>query len=219
MKTKTKKIISLLGVIGLISTGIGMVKAVNIGNITVTGSGTMTQNITWDGNFPVNASGSVSGIKVKAKVAPTLNMSISAHEINLGTLTPGTASGGSIDLEVGTNARQWVLVTATSEKKGLEQTADSSIKINNEHTGESYTFESVAGNSDSSAPSFSVNTVLTKTEINSTNYTNTIYQTNKAEAFDTTSSDFSFKVEATASSETPAGEYEDVITFTITGNF
>jgi hypothetical protein len=88
-----------------------------IGTGSVVTDSSFDSAINWDETFngTANASGSVTGIIVKAVVAPTLNMAISDKEIDLGTLNPdGTAASGTLDLEIGTNAASGVKVTVRS---------------------------------------------------------------------------------------------------------
>ena len=47
----------------------------------------------------------------------------------------------------------------------------------------------------------------------------TIYSTNKPEKDNADNSDVKFIVAATTTAETTAGDYEDTVTFTVTGNF
>jgi hypothetical protein len=74
----------------------------------------MTQDIMWDDSIPGFATGSVSGIIVTAQILPTINMTISADSINLGTLLANVTSSGTLDIEVGTNAANGVNITARS---------------------------------------------------------------------------------------------------------
>ncbi|MDP3381289.1 MAG: hypothetical protein Q8S84_07485 [bacterium] len=60
----------------------------------------------WDETYTAGAaSGSVSDIRVLARVLPTLSMEISTGTIDLGTLVANVASTGSLFIEVGTNAK------------------------------------------------------------------------------------------------------------------
>ncbi|MDD3145437.1 MAG: hypothetical protein PHV23_04980 [Candidatus Gracilibacteria bacterium] len=197
--------------------------ATNIGTGSVAGTGAFNSSVIWDDAFPGFATGSVSGIKVKAKVLPSLNMTISASEVNLGTLTAGVTASGTIDIEVGTNAKDGVNITARSGSGGLTNTSNNAVQMNTLTTdgvAESYTFASTANAIDSTVVGFT-NTSgnLTATEVNNNSTEHVIYTTNKPEKLDTTVQDLTFKVAATSDAQTQAGDYEDTITFTVTGKF
>lgn len=223
-KTKTKKIIASLAIASLSLASLSFTNmttnaAIKIGTGSVTSSWAMNTDIMWDEKYPITASGTITWVKVTAKIEPTLNMSLSNHEINLGTLTSGIVSKWNLDLEVWTNAADWVKVTATSTTAGLTNIDDPTKQINNLTTDwsvDSYTYKSTAGTSDSTINGFKVD-FLTQTEINDKSE-HTIYQSNKPEAFDTTA-DATFEVAANIGAQASAWEYEDIITFTITGNF
>ena len=197
-----------------------------IGTGSVVGTWAYDIPILWDGFFPGTASGSVSSIKIKARVNPSLNMTISAEEIDLGVLVSGVASTGSLFIEVGTNAKSGVAITARSQNGGLVNTSDNSIFINNDtQTGftdglaESYTWAStVAAVDDSGSPSFSASGLAVAAEINENSTEHTIYSTNKSETTNLID-DVEFVVSTTVGAETPASDYEDRVTFTVTGNF
>jgi len=148
-------------------------------------------------------------------------MAISAEEIDLGVLVPGVASNGSLFLEIGTNATSGVSITARSQNAGLENIADGTIEINDlvaDGVAESYTWESTAGAIDSNATGFTSTGDLTAIEINDDTTEHVVYTTNKPEPTNLVD-DVEFAVSATTTAETPAGEYEDYVTFTVTGNF
>jgi len=110
IKTKIKKAIALsciavLSVSSLLTSGLGTAFAAQIGTGTVTGTGVFDSAIIWDDAFPGTATGTVSGIKIKARVQPTLTMEISTGTIDLGNLVASIASTGSLFLEIGTNAK------------------------------------------------------------------------------------------------------------------
>ena len=228
MQTKTKKVLAAIALFAIATANFsGVASATQIGTGSVTGSGAFDAVINWDDNFPGTASGAVQNIKIKARVLPSLNMEISAPEIDLGDLVAGVASTGSLFLEVGTNAKAGVSITARSQSGGLVNTDDATQFINNDTGGvafqdglaESYTYESVAALvDDSSNGAFSVDTVLASTEVNENTTEHTIYSTNKGEATNLVD-DVEFIVSATSDAETAAGDYEDYVTFTVTGNF
>lgn len=221
-KTKTKKVLAALAVWAIATAQFSNVLAAQqIGTGSVTGDNTYDSAIIWDESFPGTATGTVTGIEVNARVLPTLNMTLSAKEINLGDLVPGVASTGSIDIEIGTNAANGVVVRAKSGSGGLTNTSDNAIQINSATTdgsAESYTFESAAGAADSTVTGFD-NTLgeLSASEILNSDES-VIYQTNKPEITDATA-DMTFTVSAEANAQTPAGIYQDTIDFIVTGNF
>lgn len=224
IKTKIKKAIALASIAAISATTLGSTfAATQIGTGSVTGDASFDTNIMWDESFPGTASGSVSGVVVTAQVLPTLNMALSTGAIDLGTLTAGVPSNGSLAIEIGTNAANGVTITARSGSGGLTNTADNSIQINDLTTdgiAESYTFASTdATTDDSSYATFASTGDLTNTEVNNNSTEHTIYTTNKPEADDAGEDDLTFTVEATSAAETAAGNYQDTITFTVTGNF
>ncbi len=221
-QTKIKKIFAVIALAALAVTNLsGTAFATQIGTGSVVGDASFDAVINWDDNFPGTASGQVTDILIKARVLPALNMSISTSEIDLGDLEAGTAADGSLFIEIGTNAKSGVSITARSQQGGLTNTVDSAVQINDLTTdgvAESYTWESTpAATNDSSDASFTASG-LTSLEVNDTTTEHTVYTTNKAEANNAVD-DVEFKVTATASAETPAGYYEDKVTFTVTGNF
>jgi hypothetical protein len=148
-------------------------------------------------------------------------MQISAEEIDLGILLPGVAGTGSLNIEIGTNAVNGVTITARSQSGGLTNVADNAIQINDltaDGVAESYTWASTPNaTNDSSYTAFSA-TGLTALEVNNTTTEHVVYDTNRPEATNGVD-DVTFTVTATAEAETPAGDYEDRVTFTVTGSF
>ncbi len=223
MNTQTQKILATMLIIAGVFSFSSAFAATEIGQATVTGdtAGTFTGSIQWDDNLPGTATGSVENIVIKAQVLPSLSMEISASEIDLGTLVAGTASTGSLSLEVGTNAVSGITVTARSQTGGLTNQSDTDTQINSLTTdglAESYTWESAPNATNDSSNSSFAATGLTALEVNDDTTEHTVYSTNKPESI-TDVNDVVFTVNATAGAETPAGEYRDQITFTITGNF
>lgn len=222
MQTQTQKVLAMIALFAIATANFsGVANATQIGTGSVVGAPAFDSIINWDDNFPGTASGSVTDILIKARVLPSLNMEISAEEIDLGDLVPGVASNGSLFLEIGTNAVSGVSITARSQSGGLTNTADGSVQINDlatDGSAESYTWESTpAATDDASSPAFTA-TGLTALEVNDNTTEHTVYSTNKAEATNLVD-DVEFTVNATVGAETPAGEYEDFVTFTVTGNF
>lgn len=219
VKTKIKKALAVAWITAIAMTNFGNVfAATNIGTAGVDGETTFDSNIVWDDNLPGTATGSVTWVQVNAKVLPTLNMTLSNSVIELGNVTPGSPSNGSIDIEVWTNAANGVTITARSSNGGMVNTNSGAIMINDANW-DSYTFASSANAIDSTVTGFTSTGDLTKTEVNNSTTEHIIYETNKPELDDNTNADVTFTVETDIDTETPAGDYEDQITFTVTGNF
>ncbi|MDQ7008812.1 MAG: hypothetical protein Q9M94_00800 [Candidatus Gracilibacteria bacterium] len=216
-KTKIKKVTAIVAVAALTASTLGGAYAATsiIGGATVTGSGALAQDIIFDDVTEI-ATSSVAGIKVTASIAPALNMVISADEIALGDLIPGVESSGTLNLEVGTNAVSGVQITARSSQSGLLH-EDGVVKINSDTTNESYKFSST-NTIDSTVSGFTSTGDLTALEVNDNTTEHQIYFTNKPEIADG-NNDVTFTVSAKATSEAAYGNYEDQITFTVTGNF
>jgi len=223
IKTKIKKVLAVTAIAALTTTQFANVFAAStIGSGSVTGDTSFDTNIIWDDAFPGSATGTVSGITVKAQILPTINMVISAKEIDLGVLTAGTPSTGTLDIEVGTNAANGVTIRVKSASGGLTNTSDNSLQINNLTTDgsqENYTFTSSANVIDSTVTGFDGDDGdLASTEITNSNEL-VIYDTNKPEISNVDNADVTFTVSATSNAQTPAGDYEDYLDFTIVGNF
>lgn len=233
-KTQIQKVFAAIALFAIATANFSAVSAATqIGTGSVTGTGAFDTAIMWDDALPGFASGSVSNILIKARVLPTLDMEISATEIDLGTLVAGTASTGSLSIEVGTNAVSGVSITARSQSGGLTNTTDTDIKINTDTlaadpvASESYTWAStINATDDSSFGTYSSenatgNGLDTATEIAIANIGDeyNVYTTDMPEAKSGAIDDVTFDVSATAQSETPAGDYEDHVTFSVTGNF
>ena len=223
IKTKIKKAIALAGIAAITTASLGTAFAAQIGTGSVTGDASFDSPINWDGTYgnAGNASGSVSNILVTATVEPTLNMEISSGSINLWTLVAGTESTGSVNIEIGTNAADGVSITARSQSGWLTNTSDNSIQINDltaDGVAESYKFKSaIWAATDSTVSGFTQDASL-DTEVDNNTTEHTIYTSNKAQAKNGVN-DLVFTVAATADAQTPAWDYEDHITFTVTGNF
>jgi hypothetical protein len=193
-----------------------------IGSGTVSGSGALTSSINWNGTFTTgSASGSINGIVIKGRILPTLNMTISGSGIiDLGNMSSTSASSGSVNIEIGTNALNGASVTASSTNGGMANTATGAIKINSLTTdgfADSYKFVSaIGGASDSSAPGFT-QTASFNAEVNNTTPV-TLYTSNKPQNL-TNVDDFVFTVSAQPNAQTPAGDYQDTVVVTVTGNF
>lgn len=216
LKTKIKKIIATFTVciITSMNLSIGVFAAQDIGDVIITGGA--TTDTMWDGFIPGSGSGA-GVITVTGHVDPTLTMTVSAANIDLGNLLPAITSTWYVDIEIGTNAIDWVVITASSWSGGLENIVDNSIHINSTNW-ESYTFESASWVIDSTVSGFAVSNLLATTEITNSNQ-NTIYQTNRPELNDWANADVVFTVWTTIDDETISGDYSDTITFTVTATF
>ena len=221
-KTQIQKAFAAIALFAIATTNFGAAHATQIGTGSVDGNAAFDAIIDWNDTFTAaSASGSVANIKIKARVAPTLNMTISAEEIDLGLLAAGVASTGSLFIEIGTNAKSGVSITARSQSGGLTHTDDAGVQLNDlvvDGLAESYTWASTPNAVDDSASAAFAATGLSVLEVNDIVTEHTVYSTNKSEST-TAIDDVEFIVSATASAETPAGDYEDFVTFTITGNF
>ena len=219
IKTKIQKVMALAALFALASTS--GAAATQIGTGSVVDDASFDAVIDWNDTYTAaSASGQVTDILIKARVLPALNMSVSTGMIDLGNLSAGTPASGSLFLEIGTNAKDGVSITARSQSGGLTKTDDAAYQINSltaDGVAESYTWESTPGTDDSSDATFAA-TGLTAIEVNDISTEHSVYSTNKPEATNLVD-DVEFTVTATATAETPAGEYEDYVTFTVTGNF
>lgn len=205
-----------------LATNLSLVSASQIGTGTVQGSGALTTPVNWNDTFVgSSASGTINGIVVTARVLPTLNMTISGSgTVALGNLSSATASTGSVNIELGTNAVNGASVTAKSTNAGLTNTSSGAIVINSlsaDGFTDSYKFVSVANVTDSTAPGFTQSGTL-NTEVNSnvTNYT--LYTSTRPQPL-TGVDDITFSISAQPNAQTPAGDYRDVVMITVTGNF
>ena len=215
--------VALVGTLSLSlgSGSIGSLYASQIGTGTVVGSGSLTTNILWNDTFiGSSASGTINGILVTARVLPTLNMTISGSgTMALGNLVSTSASTGSVQIEIGTNAVNGASVTATSTNGGLQNISSGAIMINSLSTdgfADSYKFISSLGTTDSTAPGFT-QSGSTNTEVNNTTAV-TLYTCNKQQPL-TGVDDFTFSITAQPNGQTPAGDYQDIVKITVSGNF
>lgn len=209
----------ILGAILL--TSLGKVDASFIGSGTVVGSGALTTNINWNDAFPGSASGTINGIVIRGRVLPVLNMTISGSGvIDLWNLSSTSYSTGSVSIEIGTNAVNGASVTAASTNGGMVNTSNTWNVINSlsaDGLSDSYRFTSVlTGTGDSAAVGF-VQTGGLAQEINSTSAV-TVYTSNRPQNL-LNVDDVTLFVSARPNVQTPAGDYTDIVTVTITGNF
>ncbi len=150
-----------IGMSTILMTGnMGFSFASQIGTGIVVDSGALTTPVNWNDTFSSpEASGSINGLVVTARVLPTLSMTISGSGmIDLGNLSSATISSGSVDIEIGTNALNGASVTARSTNGGLANIASGAHIINDlttDNYADSYKFLSTANPTDSTAPGFS----------------------------------------------------------------
>jgi len=229
INTKIKKAAAIAGITALTATTLGLsgfgaaYAATNIGTGSVTGTSAFDAPVVWDDTFggTNNATGSVTDILIQATVAPSLNMEISTDTIDLGTLSAGIESAGNLDLEIGTNAVAGASITARSQSGGLTNTSDNAVQINDltvDDVADSYIFESALNAAADSTITGFTHTAALSTEVDDNWTEHTVYTSNKPEATNGVN-DVTFTVKATANAQTPAGAYEDHVTFTVTGNF
>lgn len=218
-----KKIIAIIWLTFLLSSNIfTSFAASQIGTWSIVWDSGSDTSIIWDDNLPWTATGVLNWVIVTAKVLPTLNMEISTWSIDLWTLIPWITFSGSVEIEVWTNASNWVTITARSWSWWLTNLNDNSIQINNLNTDwvtESYSFESFSLLKDSTIPTFTSNWDLVKSEVNNTSTEHVIYNTDNPERIDATNADLIFNVATITDTQTMAGDYKDNITFTVTWNF
>lgn len=228
IKTKIKKALAVASITAMSAAWIAAgtlgtsFAAVNVGTGSVTGSSALDQAIVWDETFgnPGNASGSVNGIIVSANVAPTLNANFSTDEIALGLLSSDwTTSTGNLNIEVGTNAVDGVKITVRSTNGGLLHESNWELINDDNADGESYTFESTTAD-DSIAITGINKTGLAQVEVDTANKNteHIVYETHKAEISEN-NDDVVLTVGATINATTSPGKYQDILNFTIAGNF
>lgn len=139
--------------------------------------------------------------------------------IALGNLSSTTTSSGSVNIEIGTNSMNGASVSARSTNGGLQNTASGAMVINSLTTdgfADSYRFVTTTGTTDSTALGFTQSGSY-NAEINATTAV-TVYSSNRQQPL-TNVDDFTFTVAAQTNSQTPAGDYRDVVVLTVTGNF
>ncbi len=224
INTKIKKAAALVAVAAMTASTFGnAVAATNVGTGSVTGSAALDQAIVWDDTFGTagNATATVTGIKVTATVAPTMNVSFSTDEIALGVLTPGVESTGTLNIEVGTNAVDGSKITLRSTNGGLKHTANAELINDDDANGEGYTFQATTADDSTIVAGVAKSTTLgaaTQSDTANKATEHVVYKAEKAEITEGTD-DCVLTVAATAIATTSAGDYEDTLTFTITGNF
>lgn len=225
MHTLSQKFLTGVVAAGMmISTGVVSVGATQIGTGSVVGSGGLTTAVDWNGTFTANAaSGSVSGLYIKARVKPILNMVVSGSGvIDLGDLEDSGYSTGTVNIEIWTNAVNGASATARSTNGGLQNATNASTYINDlnaDEVADSYRFSSaIVAADDSSYAAFTQSATLS-TEVDNNTTSHTLYTSNKPQVLSVGTDDFSFSVSAKPSIETPAGDYSDTVVVSVVGNF
>ena len=163
-----------------------------------------------------------SNLTVTGIVLPVLQFELEATSKDFGVLT--TSYGAvSTGVEVGTNAVNWVTVTAKSINGGLNSAAvGHTIGLTGNDTlysNESYQFQSQVGTTDSVSGASIAGVVYTT--VNTANQVVTVYTADKPQNFDTAGGyDTDFGAQIRIAASTPAAtDYSDTIVFTATGNF
>jgi len=220
-KTKIQKVLAIIALWALVTTNMSSVFAANIGTGSVTWTTAFDSAIVWDNNFPGTATGTVSGIVVTADIAPTLTMEISTGTLALWTLTSAAYTTSSLNIEVWTNAINWVNVTARSSSGWLTNINDSAIQINWNNTdgsADSYKFISALNApQDSTVIGYSQTSALNVEVLDNTTE-HTIYNTTRPEQLSGVN-DVTFSVSTKPNAQTAAWNYQDTITFTVVGTF
>ena len=214
-----KKIFAILALTAMLANNIGSTyAATDIGDINITGWS--STDVIWDDALPGYSTGTSANVTISARVVPILTMTVSTGVIDLGDLSYTAYVTGSLDIEIGTNARNGVIVSVVSASGGLTNDDDNSFQVNNlvaDGIAESYKFNSeINAVADSSVAGFA-STANLDTEISST-ASNVVYSTNKEEA-DNGVDDFTFKISSKIDAQTPSGTYGDTISFTVTWSF
>jgi hypothetical protein len=222
MHTNIRKALAFAGIATLSLSSIA--QASQIGTGSVTGSPALNSAVNWNDTFPGTATGIINGIAVSARVLPTLNMVVSTGTLDLGNVTSAWYSTGTLSVELGTNAVNGASVTARSASGGLTNTTDNAVQINSLTTdgaADSYRYTSaILAATDSTVTGFTQTAALS-TEVNNTSTNHTLYSSNKPQALSTgtANDDFTFSVSAQPNAQTPAGNYQDKVVLTVTGNF
>ncbi|MBX9809766.1 hypothetical protein K2X92_05240 [Candidatus Gracilibacteria bacterium] len=220
MYTTTNKLIVWVIIATALTIG-GASALTNIGSGTVVGSGGLTQNVVWNDVFPGTATGTINGLVIKARIQPTLSMTISGSgEIDLGTLSSATHSTGTVNIEIGTNASAGASVTAKSTNGGLRNGTGSDY-INSlavDGVPDSYRFSSALGAPTDSLFGGFVQTASLSTEVNNSTTSYVLYTSNRPQSLNGVN-DLVFSVSAKPDAQSPAGNYTDVVQVSVIGSF
>ena len=142
--------------------------------------------------------------------------------LDLGTLASTSYSTGTVDIEVGTNAVNGASVTARSTNGGLQNASNATVYLNSltaDEVADSYRFSSSIDASEDSAYTSFTQAASLSTEVNDNTTNHVLYTSNKPQALSVTTDDFLFNVSAQPDAQSPAGDYNDVVVVTVTGNF
>lgn len=219
MKTKIKKIAAFLSLSFILANN--SYAATQIGTWTVTWDSSFDTAIMWNDTIPWEASWTINWIVIKAQVLPILNMVISAWVIDLWILNPSNYASWSIDMEVGTNAANWVTVSAKSTNAWLLSASTNSTinSLNTDWIAKSYKFSSSLWASADSAIAWYTRSADLDVEVNDNTTSHILYTTNKSES-STNVDDFKFTVSAKIDAQTPAAnDYQDLVSVTVVWNF
>lgn len=163
-----------------------------------------------------------SNLTVTGIVLPVLQFALEATSKDFWVLTT-SYTGVTTGVEVGTNAVNWVTVTAKSVSGGLASTtASHTIGLTGNdalYSNESYQFQSVVGTTDSVSGATIAG--IAYTTVNTAGQSVTVYTADKPQNFDTAGDyDTDFGAQIRIAASTPAAtDYSDTIIFTATGNF
>lgn len=140
--------------------------------------------------------------------------------VALGNLSSVSASTGTVNIEIGTNAVNGASVTARSTNSGMTNTSSGAIVINSlagDGFADSYKFISSAAATDSTAPGFTQTATL-NTEVNNSSTNHSVYSCTRPQPL-TGVDDITLSIVAQPNAQTPAGDYRDVVVITVSGNF
>lgn len=210
MKTSFKKLVAGASLIALVI--MNTTYATQIGTGSITGGSTTPINSTWDGvSTPTGTSASGSlNVLVSAQVIPTLSMTISTGALNFGVLA------------IGANNQSLTVATATNAKDGLVVSVDSTgLATGNggtdKHIGNLARGWSAATTGTDTyqigSTTSAWGTALSTTDVTGTQTVLTAGTVAQANATTTVN------LSATIDAQTEAGNYNDTLTFTVTGSF
>lgn len=210
MKTSLKKLVAIASLMALVT--LNSASATQIGTGTITGGATTPINSTWDGTgnpAGTSASGSLN-VLVSAQVVPTLSMTVSTGALDFGVLAIG-ANSKSLTLTTATNAKDGVVVSVDSTGLATGNAATdkfigalgrgSAVATTGTDTYTIDSTTSAGGTALSNTAVWASQTVLNANTVAKANATTTVNLTANIDA------------------QTEAGNYNDTLTFTVTGSF
>lgn len=209
MKPNFKKVLAGVSILAITTIQSALASGVTFTG-SVTGGATNT-NVEWDGTIPGTATGSAT-VTVSATVVPTLSMNLSKSSLDFGELTPGTALDQSLDITTTTNAKWGITVSVGSSGLATGDTANDTYigtlgrdaAVQTTPNDDSYTITS---------STTSGGTALTAQNVAATQ--NVLTASNVAQSNATTT----ITLSALSQAKTEAGNYNDTLTFTVTGSF